>query len=138
MHCASYRQHQTCDGILHSTDCIAGKSKAHTMRACAILALFCCPGMRLRFTKGINKAVILGMVDTMLANKVCAWSCQAVVAQLVPWPAGLRVAHSCQCWIGLQHYHCQSKGQDHRPCLQADSMCACLFVVMQEVNICEY
>ncbi|WIA11347.1 hypothetical protein OEZ85_011468 [Tetradesmus obliquus] len=25
--------------------------------------------MRLRFTKGINKAVILGMVDTMLANK---------------------------------------------------------------------
>jgi hypothetical protein len=29
-----------------------------------------CAGMRLRFTKGINKAVILGMVDTMLANKV--------------------------------------------------------------------
>ncbi|KIZ05546.1 hypothetical protein MNEG_2415 [Monoraphidium neglectum] len=26
-------------------------------------------GMRLRFTKGINKAVILGMVDQMLANK---------------------------------------------------------------------
>jgi hypothetical protein len=26
--------------------------------------------MRLRFTKGINKAVILGMVDQMLANKV--------------------------------------------------------------------
>jgi hypothetical protein len=30
----------------------------------------CCPqGMRLRFTKGVNKAVILGMVDQMLANR---------------------------------------------------------------------
>jgi membrane protease subunit (stomatin/prohibitin family) len=26
--------------------------------------------MKLRFTKGINKSVILGMVDAMLANKV--------------------------------------------------------------------
>lgn len=26
--------------------------------------------MRLRFTKGINKQVILGLVDQMLANKV--------------------------------------------------------------------
>lgn len=84
--------------------------------------------MRLRFTKGINKAVILGMVDTMLANKVCEWSCQAVVVQLVPWLAKLRELHTAAN-TGRSHYntaHCQSKAQDHRPCLQADSVCISL------------
>ncbi|GBF94454.1 hypothetical protein Rsub_06988 [Raphidocelis subcapitata] len=41
-------------------------------------------GMRLRFTKGINKAVILGMVDQMLANKeVNVWWLPDEVERLI-------------------------------------------------------